>query len=264
MNTKKYFDYNPELELTAAQIGINKWNWISDQSDDLAHAKTKMKEYGFDVLPIEKEGQVIGYFKTLKWGDYSNIDRFNIEEAPKVYYRLSFYDLMVKMRNERQTFYFLVDSNEILGLVSLNNFNCLAVYNYIYQVTAGLERAVSDFIQEISTEVEVIAILKNSSDKSAVNAVAEFEKAKALNADNSIYQSIYLPHMCTLIKNLNIPDSKADLKKYRKKFSSTNTYGSIRNDVAHPIRPLVTNIQSLDRIDELISDYYTILALLST
>lgn len=27
MDLKRYFQYSPELELAAAQIGINKWDW---------------------------------------------------------------------------------------------------------------------------------------------------------------------------------------------------------------------------------------------
>ena len=71
MNIRKYFDYNPELELTVAQIGINKWDWVDIDGERIQEAKEKMKSNRFDILPISENGVCSSYFKTKEWGNFN-------------------------------------------------------------------------------------------------------------------------------------------------------------------------------------------------
>ncbi|MEN8123090.1 MAG: hypothetical protein ABFS35_22315 [Bacteroidota bacterium] len=266
MNIKSYFDYNPELELTVAQIGINKWDWVSiDKKDELQAAKI-MLEQNFDILPIDEGSSSIeSYFKTQSWGDYSKIEISKIAESQKIYYRISFFDLLKKMKNEKKNFYFLIDSENVLGLITISNLNSLAVYNYIYQITADLERKMSGYIQNLATEKEILNILEKTSDKAANGVIKSFKNLKDNNQDNSIFQSLYFPMVSTILKNLEnkIPLEHEKLLEYRKKFNADQVYGSLRNEVAHPVKLIFTSFDSIIKVNELITDYYDIIDIIN-
>lgn len=68
MDIKRYFQYSPELELTAAQIGINKWAWKKAPNEEQTHAKRIMELNRFDILPIDKNNQITHYFKNRNLG----------------------------------------------------------------------------------------------------------------------------------------------------------------------------------------------------
>ena len=65
MDIRKHFEYNPILDLTAAHIGINKWDWDTIDNEDEEKARERMKKKRFDVLPImDSDGKVLKYFST--------------------------------------------------------------------------------------------------------------------------------------------------------------------------------------------------------
>lgn len=266
MNIKQYFSYNPELELTVAQIGINKWDWECVGKRDLESAKAIMKRNSFDVLPVTTNGGVTEYFKTRIWGDFNSIELRPILESDKIYYRLSFYDFLKRMIREDRDFYFLTDSQEILGLISLNNLNCLAVYNYIYQITSGLERRVTEMLKDQFPEDYIVDILSRTSDKTAEEILKEFKDLKEKNRENSIFDFLYFPTLSTILKHsiTDLPEEFKPIEAFRKKFHSNHVYGSLRNAVAHPVKPIFTSRDSISKVDELISDYYKIQAILDS
>ena len=266
MNTKQYFSYNPELELTVAQIGINKWDWECIQDKNTNQAMQIMISKSYDVLPIVSNGRVIEYYKTKNWGDFSSIEVRPIEGPDKLYYRLSFYDFLKRMIDEKREFYFLADSQEVLGLISLNNLNCLAVYNYIYQITSGLERRVTEMLKEQFSEDYIIDILSRTSDKSAAEILKEFNGLKQGNRENSIFDFLYFPTLSTILKYAiqDLPDKLKPIEVFRKKFHTNNVYGSLRNAVAHPVKPIFTSRDSISKVDELISDFYNIQEILDS
>jgi hypothetical protein len=265
MDVKKYFEYNPELELNVAQIGINKWDWLSTDIDDIQVARKTMKKHRFDVLPIDDGKPITKYFQTVKWGDYEKISLRHITREDSIYYRLSFVDLLRKMNRDNSYVYFLSDSQEVLGLISLNNLNCLAVYNYIYQITASLERIVSEYLENLLDESFVLEILKQTSDEQANKVAASFLNLKIENKENSIFQHLFFPTIGTLLKYSKdiINENCPELLEYRKKFCSGNLYWEIRNTVSHPVKPLFINENSVQKVSELISDFLKIKILLN-
>ena len=48
MKLRKYFEYQPDLELTVAQIGINKWDWVATNRYDKGYAKRIMSLSRFE------------------------------------------------------------------------------------------------------------------------------------------------------------------------------------------------------------------------
>ena len=265
MDVRKYFDYNPELELTVAQIGINKWDWESTTKFDETYAKRIMALNRFDILPVSIEGKISHYYQTDIWGDYLRVEVKEITKDDLIYYRLSFIDLIRRMINENRYHYFLSDSNDVLGLVSLNNLNCLSVYNYIYQVTASLEQLVSNYLKYTFKEASILKWLKSTSDKQANAVVEEYEILKAENTDNSIFHHLYFPTLGTLLKSAEsrLKEENPELLMYRIKFCSGNLYAEIRNRVSHPVKPLFIDEQSVKKVNEMISDYIEIRKILS-
>ena len=149
MNIKKQFQYDPAIEVSASQIGISKWNWISIKSNDETQALSLMKTNRFDVLPIENEdGTVTSFFSTQEWNKYDSLNKSRIKDAATIYYRLSLKDLVRKFKEEERHFYFMTDYNEVLGLVSFVNLNCQLVYNYLFFIIADIERSVSEILKK--------------------------------------------------------------------------------------------------------------------
>lgn len=110
MNIKKQFHYNPEVEVSASQIGISKWDWISTKSTEEKIAAEIMLNNRFDVLPIENEdGTFNSYFSTQEWNIYSSLNKNKINDAQTIYYRLSLKDLVRKFKNDNRHYYFLTD-----------------------------------------------------------------------------------------------------------------------------------------------------------
>lgn len=257
MNVKKYFEYSPELELTVAQIGVNKWDWTNINSKNENKAKLIMERNNFDILPICENEKYTQFFQTTTIGDYSRVSIGIIDDHLKIYYRLSFIDLLKKFEKEKRTFYFLVDSEDVLGLITISNLNCLAVYHYIYQITSNLERILSSFIRSYLNQNEVIEILKKTTDKSAKIALKSFIDDKNKNFENNIFQHLYLPTLNTIIKysEHKLPEKAKQILFYRKEFSSNGLYNKIRNEIAHPIGALFKSHESIFQINKLISDF---------
>lgn len=264
MDLKRYFQYSPELELTAAQIGINKWDWEKAPNEEQTHAKRIMELNRFDILPIDKNNQITHYFKTETWGDFSKITLKQITSEDKIYYRTSFLDLIKKMITEDKYFYFLSNSSEVLGLVSMNNLNCLAVYNFIYQITASLEQMVSNFLKNELKEQQVLEWLEQTSDQQAKKVVESYRKLENKNKENSIFEFMFFPTLGTLLNKASetINKSKPELLNYRKKFCAGELYWEIRNTVSHPVKPLFKDKNSVRKVNQLISDYNEIRGLL--
>ena len=254
MNIEKYFQYNPELDLTVAQICVHKWDWTSMKSSQSKEAKQLMLRESFDIVPIEQSGKITSYFKTVTFGDYSSIMSHNIEQEDLIYYRLSFSDLIKKMKKENRSYYFLHNSDGILGFISLPQLNCLAVFNYLYQALASLERKMIQYIKSISTEEKIIEILSETSCKQSKGLLDYYKKQKQNNVDNSIYEVLYFSTICVRLNGLedNVPEKDRGLLKYRKLFSSEQVLGKLRNNVAHPVRPVFSSLESVEVINKVL------------
>ena len=159
MDIREQFEYNPSIDLTAAQIGINKWQWETINSEDEVRAKEFMKRNRFDVLPIiNPDGRIERFYSTRIWNNYHDLQLANISESDTIYYRLSFSDLIKKFHYEKKHFYFLTNVDEVLGFVSFIHLNCLVVYNYLYQVFADLEQAIANLLRDHIDQKDILEI----------------------------------------------------------------------------------------------------------
>ena len=258
MSIKNKFYYHPSIDVIASQIGISKWNWIDIKEDNESKAKIIMKENRFDVLPIsESDNSIFYYFSTREWNNYKSLNKLSIKKAPKVYYQMSLKDLIRKFKKEESHYYFLTDENEILGLVSYVNLNCQLVYNYLFQVISDIERSVSDLLKKSIKQEELINYFKNSENNHLNKIVLNFENAIKTNSDNDIFQHLYLQDIGILLNKFEnrIPYNKKRILKFKKKFSPENTYTLLRNKIMHPVRPILSSPEIINKMDELLVDY---------
>mgnify|MGYP006428716889 CR=1 FL=1 len=261
MDIKKQFRYNPEVEVSASQIGISKWDWMSIKSTEEKIAIEIMIENRFDVLPIEDtDGTFNSYFSTQEWNDYSSLNKNKINDAQTVYYRLSLKDLIRKFKNDDRHYYFLTDYDQILGLVSYVNLNCQLVYNYLFFIIADIERSVSRILKECVPQDEILALFKKSEDQHISELSKSFEKSIAENNDNDIFQHMYLQTLGISTKKFlnKLPIEFKPLNKYSSKFGTQGVYNLVRKKVMHPVRPILSDKKSLNQIDELLNDYVEI------
>jgi len=60
----------------------------------------------------------------------------------------------------------------------------------------------------------------------------------------------------TLKKFLNeLPNEYKELNKYSSKFGTEGVYNLVRQKVMHPVRPILSDKNSINQIDELLYDY---------
>jgi len=261
MNIKKQFQYDPAIEVSASQIGISKWKWLSIKSDDETKAISQMKSNRFDVLPIENtDGTVTSFFSTQEWNVYDSLNKNKIKDASTIYYRLSLKDLIKKFKEDERHFYFLTDYNEILGLVSYVNLNCQLVYNYLFFIIADIERSVSELLKNYIDQDDILSKFKESKDRHLIELSESFQSNIESNNDNDIFQHMYLQTVGITINKFqsHLPDDCKVLKKYSSKFGTEGVYNLIRKKVMHPVRPILSNKESINQIDELLTDYIKI------
>ena len=258
MNIRKQFFYDPAIEVSAAQIGISKWNWESVKSGNEEDALWIMKKNRFDVLPVENEdGTFTSYYSTQEWNDYSRLNLIKTKDAPKIYYRTSLNDLVKKFEREDQFYYFLTDSDQVLGLVSYVNLNCQLVYNYLFFILADIERSISSMLKDHLDQREVIEEFKRSKNTHQQELVESFDRSVRDNSDTDIFELMYLQSIGITLKKFTykLPHSLKGLAKYSSKFSSEGVYGSLRNRIMHPVRPVLSDKDSIKKINELLVDY---------
>jgi hypothetical protein len=261
MNIKKQFHYDPAIEVSASQIGISKWDWISTKSIEEQSAVELMQKNRFDVLPIENEdGTFNSYFSTQEWNVYTSLNKNKINDAQTIYYRLSLKDLIRKFKNDDRHYYFLTDHDQILGLVSYVNLNCQLVYNYLFFIIADIERSVSEILKKYVSQDEILSKFNKSEDKHLSDLSKSFKESIAKNNDSDIFQHMYLQTVGITLKKfmLKLPDEYKPLNKYHAKFGPQGVYNLVRQKVMHPVRPILSDKKSINQIDELLNDYIEI------
>lgn len=252
---QREFEYRPNINLSAAHIGISRWDFTYVLGENESKAKEMMKQDRFDVLPVlNGEGRFESYFRTEVPDQYEHIQLHEITDAETIYYRMSFRDLIKKIKNEQRSFYFLTNYEEVMGMIVLANFNSQLVRNHLYSIISELEQSLCNIFRKELEETEVVAAFASSKDTVTKGIAEKYEKSKKDNVDNDIYELIYLDTINTILKRFK-DQLPIDLEEYRTKFAANNLYTNIRNPVMHSVRNLVTCIDSIRDIDEFLNDF---------
>lgn len=265
MNELKYFKSEPELDLTAAHIGISCFDWVCVESQQVLEAHETMQLNRFDILPVLENGVITGYYETQQWGNFSDPPIFkSIHSAPKVYFRMSVFDLLRKIDSEKQLFYFLESSSGVVGLVTIGNLNFKAVYAQVFQLIIGIERAMSQIISQFIDENEILESFLQASDKSCRAIAEQHVDDMKRNADVSLFEKMYLPNYSVILRRFKerFPENAKLVCKYQKKFGSNSVLNLVRNRAAHPNRSLILSkspLSSVSQLLEVLDAYSTII-----
>lgn len=250
MNIKSYFENIPYVDVTAAHIGINKWDWIDTPDKNLEQARYIMTQNRFDVLPVTINGVTESYFRTTQHNDYSSIKLYDIKDTDKVYYRLSLDDLITKFCDESRFFYFLTDHSQLVGLVSIVNLSCQPSYNYFFQLISQLERRLSGFLKQKFSEEKVIDMLSISTDSHAQDLLTKFKESKVKGIDLSIFEMMYLQTLSIILKKASdsLEGKERDLLNYRIDLAAGQLFSNIRNTVMHPVKTIINDTIDIEKL----------------
>lgn len=266
MNVRNYFNYIPNIDLTAAHIGMNRWDWISISSKNITEAHLIMKNQRFDVLPISNSnGLVESFFLTKEWNNFDKIKEYPLKDYHRIYYRTSFSDLIRKFSEEGSVFYFLTNHKEILGLVSIVNLNSHLVYSYLFQLISNIEIKLAESIENCLPLEKVIQTFESSTDKHLIKILERYKLKVASGSDDSIFSLMYLQTLGILLKKFanDLPESLKPVLKFQKKFGAGNLYTELRNSIMHPVNTIVNGIDDVDKLSEFLTDYDDIIEILT-
>jgi hypothetical protein len=98
MRILQHFGYRDHIMLNASQIGISKWRWdFVNAVCNKEAAMSIMKEKKYDVLPIiNEDSKFSSFYSTWSWGEYNELNRNQIDSSRRIYYKMSFRDLVKK------------------------------------------------------------------------------------------------------------------------------------------------------------------------
>ena len=252
MLEKTSFHKNFDTDIIVANIGINREEWFCYKpGDDFSKILALMVKEKYDIVPsLNKRGDVAGY---LYINEDEELKSTQIEDSHKLYYRTHIHDVIWKMSEEERDFYFLThgrSGDNIIGLISLCNFNCREFYIYLFSLLSFVERELATMITYSYEEAfKILAKRANNGElKNQLKSVEErFYEDQQVNRDNDFKEYLYLTQLLWLLceqkgyKNLNYNNEASFV-------GNTSMLKEIRNNVAHPVRSLVRNHKDLKNL----------------
>lgn len=259
MIEKEHFIKPIEIEITAATIGINSEDWFcykpGDRQDDIIEV---MKKEKYDIVPILNKAKICtSYFTYIN----ENLLSSKINNDDKIYYLTHIRDVIWMMNEKKRSHYFLSNGrneNDIVGLISLSNFNSRDFYLYLFNTIAFLEIEFANLIE--SKKDEAFFILKKLANtvelskqlEEIESRIAEDEK---YGTENDYKEYLYFSNLVTLLK---YEESYRMIGYSRLELFEKNIgiLKDIRNAVAHPVKSLVNNFQDLEKINKGVSKIF--------
>lgn len=244
----------PELGLTHASLpGINKIDWISiDHNSNIEDASMKMSHFSFDVLPIEKDKRVVGYYNTKEWGHYEpgNIKRNTIEPEDSIYYLSNLDDVIHEMARFNRKFYFLDNHSEVVGLITIGNLNSKFVYRHFYNLILNFEKYLLNLIYGNGINDDMLVdYFENHSKSSNKNKIlGSYKNDKKNGVENNFLEYMYLSDYYLVLEYFGLLD-KLSVEINKNDFTEIN---KIRLCVAHPSKTLFSKSKSLKTVSKII------------
>ncbi|GAA4020325.1 hypothetical protein GCM10022408_37890 [Hymenobacter fastidiosus] len=259
MPDKSVFDaftaFQGKPHVTAAMIGISCRHWTACEAGQTAeHALEKMRDYRFDVLPVqEPDGQVSGYFRTRKMGDFGQLPTWCgiDEQLDCLDYKTGIFPLLKQLadsRNkDRAPFYFLTAPGsqgppEIVGMVSDINLNSRAVFQYGYAALTELEMELSELIgaafpeeKRLRQALDYLA-QRGIAQQSIESSLQSFTNDSSDEHQNTLREYLTLRGMLALVEHTGLYSWLGYSATNAAEFGRKRTeILSVRNWIAHPV-----------------------------
>lgn len=262
MIEKHFFKRPMIIEISAATLGINKDDWFCHKPGMRTEfVKETMIMNSYDIAPIiNKQGKFNKYYCLV---ENTELKVEDIKDTDRLYYLTHICDAIWKMNNEKRRHYFLSngkDKDDVVGLLSLSNFNSREFYVYLFSLISYIERELAKLIDNDANEAFILLEKKaNNEDlKNQIKIIIKrYNKDKENDADNNYKEYLYLHHMLWLISS----ESKYKLLDYSNEddfIKNTGKIKDIRNNVAHPIKSLVRDLDDLENLHIGLSKIYEI------
>ncbi len=232
------------IDVDAAVIGVGRSRWQAAGSSTLLNEAAQiMKHHRFDVLPIDEspEKPVYGYFHTKYWGDWS---KNSVEESQVTYQDLlpaktGILELIERFVKQERLFFFLTYHHRIVGLVSVANLNSRQVNFYLFALICEFESRLARLVR-LNLSEDALKVKLDS------QACENFERDIAQGFENDIVQYLYLSQLINIVRTEDLYESIGYTS--RTNFEKLNSLNELRNQVMHPVRSLVTDRASLNKL----------------
>jgi|WetSurMetagenome_2_1015567.scaffolds.fasta_scaffold29732_2 hypothetical protein len=255
MVEKEYFTRSVYVDITAATIGINKDDWYCFKPGmQRQEVINTMLDKKFDVVPILNKRGVFNSYFTLNKLDNTKLDVNNIEHEDRLYYLTHIKDAVWKMKKLKKPHFFLSnghDENDIIGLLSLSNFNSREFYVYLFSILSFIERELAALIKTDKTKGFIILENRSHTEelKKQLKEIQDrYKKDVRSDNENDYKEYLYLHHLIWLL----IEEEqfiKLDYKNSQDFESGTGTLKTLRNNIAHPVKSLVRNLTDLSNLE---------------
>ena len=255
MVEKEFFTRPINIDITAATIGINKDNWYCHEPGMMRQKVIEtMLIQKYDVVPIiNKQGFFDTYF-TLDKIDNTKLNINKIESDDRIYYLTHIRDVVWRMNTAKKTHFFLSngrDKNDIVGLLSLSNFNCREFYVFLFSIISYIEREFAALIESDKTKgFEILEKKSHTNElKSQLKTIRErFSKDEKKENENDYKEYLYLHHLIWLIM-AEEKYKKLSYSNIQDFENGTGILRVLRNNIAHPVKSLVIDLTDLNNLD---------------
>lgn len=207
MIEKDFFTRPISTDISVATIGINKDEWYCHKPGMTRdEVKAAMHKYRFDIVPIINGNGSFTKYYTLDKSNNNNLISNEIQLADRMYYLTHVRDAVWKMNTEKKTHYFLSNGkieNDIVGLLSLSNFNCREFYVYVFALISYIEREFASLIESDSeTGFTILKSLSHNDELKKQLKIIEqrWNEDKQIDNENDYKEYLYLHHLIWLVK----------------------------------------------------------------
>ena len=265
MREKELFKRRQYFDITAATLGISREDWYCYKNGmTQAEISQTMLAEKFDIVPIEKSnGEVLRYYKLVEASN-GTLETCDIQADDKLYYATQIGDVISIMNKNKKTHYFLTNlksNNDILGLISLTNFNNREFYVYLYSLISYVEKELSSLI--LSNKDQAFEILDKKYDESDDDNLKEqwseikrrYRDDMSKSNENNYKEYLYINQINCLIAEEG-GFKKLGYTKAEIFLSGTGIIKGVRNGISHPVKSLVKDLNDLKKIEKSLIKLY--------
>ena len=258
MREKELFKKSINIDITVATIGISSENWYcTNPGMKMEDIRTTMLQKNYDVVPIINKHKVFNSYFTISKPDNLKLLVNEITQDDRMYYLTHVRDAVWRMNKTKKTYFFLSnghDENDIVGLLSLSNFNCREFYVYLFSLISYIEREFAGLIDSDKTKgFQILERMSQTEEqKGQLRSIVDRYNE---GIENDYKEYLYLQQLILLIKGESNYE-KLKYKNSRDFESGSAQLKNLRNNIAHPVKSIVRNLNDLNKLDSGINKLY--------